>query len=62
MCVLVLLDLSAAFDTVDYTRLLSFLSQAYGIIGGALQWIESYLRNRQQAVTINGADSRNRLL
>ena len=63
ICVfLVLLNLSAAFDTVDHNRLPSFLSQAYGITTGALQWIESYLHNKQQAVMSNGADSRNRLL
>ena len=57
---LVLLDLSTVFGRVDHTRLLSFLLQAYGITG--LQCMESYLRNKLEAVTINGADSHNRLL
>lgn len=43
-----LLDLSAAFDTVDHTILSNRVSKA-GIQGGALKWI-SFLRNRTQAV------------
>ena len=50
---LVLLDLSAAFDTIDHGVLLSRLS-SFGVKGSALAWIRSYLTDRTQAVNING--------
>ena len=51
---LVLLDLSAAFDTIDHTILLNRLSSFYGISGSALDMLSSYLNNRTQSVSING--------
>ena len=52
---LLLLDLSAAFDTVQHSTLLSTsrLQSCYGITGQALAWMESYLCNRKQSVAIN---------
>lgn len=50
---LVLLDLSAAFDTIDHGILLSRLS-SFGVRGSALEWIRSYLSDRTQSVNING--------
>ena len=41
--VLVLLDLSAAFDRVDRSLLLSRLSACFGICHQALDWLRSYL-------------------
>ena len=56
---LVLLDLSAAFDTVDHNILLNRLQTRYGIEGKALQWFRSYLTNRTQAVLIKDSLSDN---
>ena len=55
--ILVLLDLSAAFDTIDHDKLLSLLNTNFGIQGSALQWIKSYLSDRSQSVLINGETS-----
>ena len=53
-----LLDLSAAFDTVNHRILLDRLGHDYGIGGLAIQWIESYLTGRSQFVRFNGVTSR----
>ena len=47
--VLVLLDLSAAFDTVDHTLLLASMKRI-GVIDVVHQWFESYLSSRTQTV------------
>ena len=52
-----LLDLSAAFDTVDHVILLNRLQHCYGISGHVLSWIESYLTGRSQFVRFNGETS-----
>ena len=49
---LVLLDLNAAFDTVDH-QVLRRLEDTYGITGTALQWFRSYLTGRTQRMYIN---------
>ena len=59
--VLVLLDLSAAFDTIDHDILLTRLEQRYGISGSAQCWFASYLRDRQQKIVIGNATSTHRL-
>ena len=54
---LVLLDLSAAFDTVNHPFLLARLQKSFGIRGTVLQWFDSYLSQRTQFVNINEANS-----
>ena len=56
--VLILLDYSAAFDTLDHAALCQRLEADYGIRGTVLQWIISYLNGRSQKVTVNGALSK----
>ena len=51
--VLVLLDLSAAFDNIDHDLLLAELDR-FGVRGNALCWFESYLTDRTQCVDVDG--------
>ena len=50
--ILVLLDLSAASDTVDHDILLGRLEHRFGITGKALSWLTSYLTDRTQFVKV----------
>ena len=52
-----MLDLSAAFDTIDHDIFLSRLCNVYGITGNALDWFRSYLTDRIQRVVIEDSVS-----
>lgn len=49
----IMLDLSAAFDTIDHCVLLDRLSSSFNFSGVVLRWFSSYLMNRSQSVMIN---------
>ncbi|KAI2662327.1 Transposable element Tc1 transposase [Labeo rohita] len=51
--VLLLLDLSAVFDTVDHNILLNRLENYVGISGSALAWFKSYVSDRHRFVAVN---------
>ena len=57
MFVLVLLDLLAAFDTIDHEILIDHLSQRLGIKDHALSWFKSYLSERLQPIHLHGISS-----
>ncbi|KAK2174718.1 hypothetical protein NP493_757g00022 [Ridgeia piscesae] len=52
--ILVLLDLSAAFDTIDHTIMLTRLRDRFGITTTCLAWFESNLVNRSQRIQKHG--------
>ncbi len=54
---LVLLDLSAPFDTIDHDILIDRLQNYMGIQGQALRWFRSYLSDRYHFVYLNGESS-----
>ena len=49
---MVILDLSAAFDMVDHSILLNILENQFGVTGTALRWFSNYLRPRSFKVHI----------
>ena len=55
---LCLLDLSAAFDTLDHSILLHRLSTWFGISSVSLQWLTSYLKSNTSSVGIPSHSSR----
>ena len=52
-----MLDLSSAFYTLKHDILLHRLKGRFGIKGLAYQWFETYLKNRQHKVVVNGVES-----
>ncbi|XP_063069010.1 uncharacterized protein LOC134460561 [Engraulis encrasicolus] len=60
--ILLLLDLTAAFDTVCHNVLLTRLETLLGITGTALSWFRSYLTGREQFVSIGDFRSPNSVL
>ena len=54
---LTLLDLSAAFDTIDHSLSYDCLHDWFGLDGTVLSWIKSYLSNRKQKIKIGDSFS-----
>ena len=58
MCVLlVVLNFSTAFNTVDHKLLFNRFEQSFGIQDGAKAWLQSYFTGRYQAVKVDGVKS-----
>ena len=55
--ILLCLDFSSAFDTVDHSLLLNVLEISFGITGSCLSWFNSYLSNRSFYVSIESSRS-----
>jgi len=54
LSILILLELSAAFDTVDHNLLLARLEFVFGVSDTTLNWFRSYLSDRKQFVAMGG--------
>lgn len=49
---LILIDLSAAFNTVNHCLLINILENDFGIAGAVRKWFESYLTERKQRIMV----------
>ena len=59
---LVMLDLSAAFDTIDHTIFVNRLCHTFHIKVCAQKWFASYLQKRKYRVCISGEFSKEHIL
>ena len=57
LSLLILLDLSAAFDLVDHSILLKKLENTYGFDGFTLEWFKNYLTDRSFNIRCSGTKS-----
>ena len=55
---MVLLDMSAAFDTLSHQILLEHMESDFGVTGNVLSWFRSYLSEREPCIIINGSKSK----
>ena len=53
--VLILLDYSAAFDTINHKLFLNRLAERCGITGCVLRWFTTYFQNRSQYISVNNS-------
>ena len=61
LALLSLLDLSAAFNTVDHSILSELLKRPFGVKGASLRWFESYLAGLSQSVYMADESSTHRM-
>ena len=54
---LVIIDLSAAFNTVDHPILFQCLEEQFGFLDSVLSWYKSYLSDRKQCIILKGMQS-----
>ena len=54
---IVMLDLSNAFDTIDHEHLLTLLHNEYGVRETALSWFRTYMEDLTQCVQIDSKTS-----
>jgi hypothetical protein len=55
---LVLIDLSTAFDSIDHEIILGTLEKDFGVAGNAFKWLTSYLSERKQTILIKDHKSK----
>ena len=55
--IIIFLDLSAAFDTIDFDKVVEISREEIGIVGNALKWFESFLTGRKHCVKIGDQNS-----
>ena len=55
--VLVMLDLSSAFDVIDHSIMLTRLQHSFGVTAEAMHWMRSYISGRTQCVSVGPATS-----
>ena len=60
--VLIMLDLSAAFDTVSHKVLINLLEKQFGVSGTALMWFQNYLHNRKVKACVDGQYSMEKII
>ena len=53
LTLLVMLDLSTAFDTTDLNILINTIETRFSITESSLQWFSSYIMNNNQHILIN---------
>ena len=59
---MVLLDFCAAFNTIDHAVFLAGMKDDYGMSGCVAGWMQSYLSNRHQSISINDSSQQNVLV